>query len=310
MRVAMAYIGMIMIWSTTPLALKWSTETTGFLFAVTSRMGIGTAIAVLSCFMMGRELPHDRLALKTYAASGSGAYLAMMFTYWGAQYIPSGWISVIFGLAPIITSILAAHYLAERNVGITKIVALVISLMGLWVMFQHSLEMGPDVVYGIAAVVGGVFFYSLSIVAVKQINAIIPPTAAMTGSLVVATSLFLVTWLIGDYQAPPTIPIRSAGAILYLSIVGSVLGFMLFYYVLQNVEATRTSLITLLTPGNALILGNLLNGEPITTDVILGAALVMGGLLLFQYGAEIRLIRIKRFNLFRRNRLGTLYKTK
>ena len=309
MRVAMAYIGVIMIWSTTPLALKWSTETTGFLFAVTSRMGIGTAIAVLFCFMMGRELPHDRLALKTYAASGSGAYLAMMFTYWGAQYIPSGWISVIFGLAPIITSILAARYLAERNIGVTKIAALVVSLMGLWVMFQHSLEMGSDVVYGIAAVVGGVFFYSLSIVAVKQINAVVPPTAVMTGTLVVATTLFLATWLIGGFQAPTAIPTRSAGAILYLSIVGSVLGFMLFYYVLQNVEATRASLITLITPGNALILGNLLNKEAITTDVILGTTLVVGGLLLFQYGGQIGWNRKIRFNLFRRNKLGTIYKT-
>ena len=308
MRVAMAYIGVIMIWSTTPLALKWSTEATGFLFAVTSRMGIGTAIAVLFCFMMNRELPHDRLALKTYAASGSGAYLAMMFTYWGAQYIPSGWISVIFGLAPIITSIVAAHYLAERNVGITKIAALVVSLTGLWVMFQHSLDMGPDIVYGIAAVIGGVFFYSLAIVAVKQIDAVIPPAAVMTGTLIVATALFLTTWLISDYQAPISIPTRSAGAILYLSIVGSVLGFVLFYYVLQNVEATRASLITLITPGNALILGNLLNKEPVTTDVILGTVLVMGGLLLFQYGAQIGWSREIRFNLFRRNKLGTMCK--
>lgn len=301
MRVAMAYIGLIVIWSTTPLAMKWSTEATGFLFAVTSRMAIGTAIAVLFGFMMNREFPHDRLALKTYAASGSGAYLAMMCSYWGAQYIPSGWISVIFGLAPVITSVMAARYLAENNVGVSKIGALVISLAGLWVMFQHSLDMGDSAVYGITAVVCGVFFYSLGIVAVKQINAAIPPAATMTGTLIVATTLFLATWLIGNYDAPLSIPTRSAGAILYLGIVGSVLGFMLFYYVLQNVEATRASLITLITPGNALIIGSLLNKEPITTDVITGAALIVAGLLLFHYGAEINLHRIKGFNRLRRN---------
>jgi len=301
MRVAMAYVGLIVIWSTTPLAMKWSTEATGFLFAVTSRMGIGTAIAVLFGFMMNRELPHDRLALKTYAASGSGAYLAMMCSYWGAQYIPSGWISVIFGLAPIITSVVAARYLSEDNISFTKIGALVISLTGLWVMFQHSLDMGDSVVYGIAAVVCGVFFYSLGIVAVKQINAVIPPTATMTGTLIVATALFLATWLIGNYEVPMSIPTRSAGAILYLGIIGSVLGFMLFYYVLQNVEATRASLITLITPGNALILGSLLNKEPITTDIIIGAALVVGGLLLFHYGADINLNRFKGINRLRRN---------
>ena len=309
MRVAMAYIGMISIWSTTPLAMKWSTEETGFLFAVTSRMGIGTAIAVLFCFMMDRELPHDRLALKTYAASGSGAYLAMICSYWGAQYIPSGWISVIFGLSPIITSVVAYRYLAESNVGITKIGALVISLAGLWVMFQHSLDLGNHVVYGIAAVACGVFFYSLGIVAVKQINAAIPPAATMTGTLIVATTLFLTTWLISDYEVPQSIPTRSAGAIVYLGIVGSVLGFMLFYYVLQNVEATRASLITLITPGNALILGHILNKEPVSTDITLGAVMVVAGLLLFQYGIEIHSDWLNRFNRSRLIKLGTIYKT-
>lgn len=284
----MAYIGVIIIWSTTPLAIKWSTEETGYLFAATCRTGIGTAIAVLLYCMTRGKLPHDQRALKTYLASGAGAYLAMSCSYWGAQYIPSGWISVIFGLAPIITSVVASRYLKDRSVGLVKTGALTVSLAGLWVMFQHSLGMGEQAVYGITAVVGGVIFYSLSLVAVKQINAAIPPAAVMTGTLIVATLLFLATWLLGNHQVPLTIPTRAAGAILYLGIVGSVLGLMLFYFVLQNVDATRASLVTMITPGNALLLGNLLNKEPLTSDIIIGTAMVMSGLLLFQYGAGIK----------------------
>jgi len=41
--------------------------------------------------MMNKKLPVGHKALKTYAVSGAGGYLAMMCTYWGAQFIPSGW---------------------------------------------------------------------------------------------------------------------------------------------------------------------------------------------------------------------------
>ncbi|HLF97561.1 MAG TPA: EamA family transporter, partial [Methylococcaceae bacterium] len=43
MRVPLAYIGVILLWATTPLAIKWSGEGPGFLFGVTGRMAIGAA---------------------------------------------------------------------------------------------------------------------------------------------------------------------------------------------------------------------------------------------------------------------------
>ena len=308
MQIAMAYIGVIMIWSTTPLAMKWSTEDVGFLFGLISRMGIATAIAVLFCCMLQKRLPLEPRALKTYAASGSATYLAMMSSYWGVQYIPSGWISVIFGLSPIFTSIVATRFLGERTVGLVKTGSLILSLAGLWMMFQQSLVMGTREFYGIAAAVTGAVFYSLGIVAVKQINADIAPVSTMTGTLIVCLLLFLATWMIGDYHPPAAIPIRSAGAILYLGIVGSVLGFMLFFYVLQHVEATRATLITLITPGNALILGYLLNDEPLTRNIILGTGMVVGGLLLFQYDRRLSQTVIKLCKRVRQNKLATMYK--
>jgi len=90
MQTAMAYLGVILIWSTTPLAMKWSTEDVGFLFGLISRMGIGTAIALLYCCLSQKRLPLDHKALKTYVASGTSSYLAMSLAYWGSQFIPSG----------------------------------------------------------------------------------------------------------------------------------------------------------------------------------------------------------------------------
>ena len=47
MSVPFAYASIILIWSTTPLAVRWSTEGTGFAFAVLARMLIGVVVATL-----------------------------------------------------------------------------------------------------------------------------------------------------------------------------------------------------------------------------------------------------------------------
>ena len=75
-------------------------------------------------------------------------------------------------------------------------------------------------------------------------------------------------------------------SIIYLGLIGSVLGFAMYYYVLRHVEATRVALITLVTPVLALILGHNLNDEPIQTEVITGTAAILSGLLLFEYGQK------------------------
>lgn len=290
MPVSLAYCCVVLIWSTTPLAMKWSTEGVGFLFAVTSRMGIGMTVALLLCAVSGAGLPLQRKALFTYFVSGTGVYLTMLCSYWAVQFIPSGWVSVIFGLAPVITSLLGSVILRERLLSVTRTGSLAICLTGLFVMFRHSMSTDINVAYGVYSVIAGTLCYSTSLVAIKAINADIRPVTTMTGTLLITVLLLSLTWHLNGTQLPAIIPVRAAGAILYLGVIGSVLGFMLFYLVLQQVEATRAALITLITPGCALILGNILNNEPLTPAIMSGCLLVLCGLLLFQFGDAIVLM--------------------
>jgi drug/metabolite transporter (DMT)-like permease len=60
---------------------------------------------------------------------------------------------------------------------------------------------------------------------------------------------------------------------------------------LRHVEATRVALITLLTPVIALFLGNALNGELISPETWSGTAMILSGLVLFEYGHRLRSFR-------------------
>jgi drug/metabolite transporter (DMT)-like permease len=121
MSVPAAYLGVILIWSTTPLAIQWSGEEGHYLFGVAARMVIGLVVSLVVLAMLRRALPTDRKALWSYVVAGLGIFAAMSSTYWGAQYISSGLISVIFGLTPFATGVMAALWLGEPSLTRTRL---------------------------------------------------------------------------------------------------------------------------------------------------------------------------------------------
>lgn len=292
MQVITAYISVVLIWATTPLAIQWSSESVGFLFGISSRMVLGAILAIVIITLLGKRLATHRKALQTYIAAGLGLFTAMLTVYWSAQYIPSGWISIIYGVTPIITGLLAMKLLGERGLTLFRFFAIVLSIIGLYIMFETGLQFGPDTAYGIVGVMASSVFYSLSMVMVKRIDADIDTYSTVTGGLLVSAILYIVVWSGFGTEIPADIPFRVGAAIFYLATVGSLLGFFLFYYVLKRVEATRTSLITLTTPICALMLGHFLNDEAITTEIIIGCAMILSGLLLFEFEGAIRRTRI------------------
>ena len=281
-----AYIGVIIIWSTTPLAIKWSGEEVGFLFGVASRMLIGAAVCSLIMMLLARKLPWHREARQTYLAAGLGLYGAMMSVYWGAQYIPSGLISVIFGLTPIVTGVIAAIWLQERSLTTSKLAGVILGVIGLVIIFGTGIELSDGAVYGIAAVLVAVLLHSVSAVWVKAISAQIPALEVTNGGLLVAAPLYLLTWLLLGNSWPANVPLRVTLSISYLAIFGSVLGFVMYFYILKHIDASRVALITLVTPVLALILGQGLNNESIQPVVWIGTCCILLGMSIYQWGAR------------------------
>jgi drug/metabolite transporter (DMT)-like permease len=299
MSVQAAYIGVIVIWTTTPLAIKWSGEGSHFLFAVTARMFIAAVLSLVILKVTRTPLPWHKKARDTYLVGGLGIFGAMMLVYWGAQYIPSGWISIIFGLAPIVTGLMASLWLGEKNLTSTKLFGMVLGLGGLAIVFGGSASINQQAGLGAAAVLAATLIHCASAVWIKRIGAGIPALASTAGGVTVATFLMQTTWIALDTQLPVHVTTKALWAIIYLGLAGSVLGFSLYYYLLKHAEATRVALITLITPVSALILGNRLNGEALTINVILGTTVILLGLVLFQFG-EGWLHRARRINRKRR----------
>lgn len=279
-----SFLSVIAIWSTTPLAIKWSALGAGPSFAVFSRMALGVLLSLVLAGALRIGLPRHRKAVLTYLAGGLSLFGAMSLTYWSAQYISSGLISVLFGLSPLITGIAAAYWLEEKALSPAKLAGMLLGIAGLALVFRDSLAVGPHALAGIAALLGAVLLQSLGLVWIKRIGDDSSPVAVNLGSLLVALPGFFLVWLLSDGQWPSALPERAALAIIYLAAFGSVVGFVLYYYMIKHMEAGRVALITLVTPVLALLLGHGLDGEAVSGQVWLGTAAIMGGLSLHQWG--------------------------
>ncbi|MDH5371151.1 MAG: DMT family transporter [Gammaproteobacteria bacterium] len=288
MSVPLAYIGVIIIWSTTPLAIKWSGSDSGFLFGVTARMLIGLLFSSMLIMLLSRRrLPWDAAARKTYLVAGIAIYGAMLSVYWGSQYISSGFISVIFGLNPIVTGIMAALWLNERSLTPVKLLGVVLGIVGLVVIFSQGIHLGNHAVIGIAAVCLSVLLHSWSSVWFKKLDISLTALEITHGGLLVSVPLYLLTWFIAQGTWPENFSQRGLGSIVYLGIFGSVLGFVLFFYILKHIDVSRVSLITLITPVVALLLGYALNNEILNASVWLGTGLIMLGMSFYQWSDRL-----------------------
>ncbi len=293
MSVPAAYLGIVLIWATTPLAIKWSAEEEGFLLGVTARMAIGYAVCMLLLWLLRIDFPWHRQARNAYLAAGLGVFGAMLSVYWGAQYIPSGLVSVLFGLSPIMIGIFATYWLGERRFSMGKLFGVALAVGGLVVIFIPDGRLEEIAPQGVLAVLIAVTLQSLSAVWVKRIGGELHPMSINCGALSIALPLYLVVWLTFDGRLPQEMSSRALGSVIYLALFGTVLGFNLYFYVLKRVTATVLSLVTLITPVLALLIGSGLNGEMITPRVWLGAGAILLGLVSFQWGG-ILLRRLRR----------------
>ena len=288
MPVPPAFVGVVLIWATTPLAIKWSSESAGFLFGVTARMLLGVLVCLVLVGLMRRRLCWHRQALQTYLAAGLGIWGAMSCVYWASQFLASGLISVLFGLTPVVTALMAAVWLGERALTSARLFGVGLGIGGLGLIFGQGLVLGGDAALGIAGILLSVSIHSASSVWVKRIGAQLHPLETTTGALLVAVPLFLLSWGLFDAHIPATLTPRAAWSIVYLALFGSALGFILYYDVLRHMQASRVALITLITPVLALLLGQAANGEVLTLRAWAGSAVILVGLACFEWGDRWR----------------------
>ena len=285
MKVPVAYLCVVLIWSTTPLGIVWSNESVSPTLAVLLRMIIAAVLGTMALLIWRIKLPFSQQAIKLYSYSALGVFGGMMCSYMAARYMSSGMLSLAFGLSPVVSGVLAQKILNEPKFSPLRLAAFLLSMAGLVIVCWDKLTFGSGGMIGIVLSLAAVLFFSLSGVLVKSVKINIHPLATTLGALYFSVPLFIVSWLLFDGHFEPDLwSAKSVVAIIYLGVFGSLIGFITYFFVLQKLAASTVSLITLITPSFAIYLGATFNNEQVSFKLLIGASCIMLGLSLYFWG--------------------------
>ncbi len=287
MKIGIAYFSVVFIWATTPLAIKWSNSSVSFVSAVSTRVLVALCISLLLLVALRRPLVKHRSDWLAYFAGLVGAFPNVLLIYWAAQYIPSGVAAVIFGMYPFMVGLFSYVILKENIFNARRILALALAVTGLVVINLDQFYLGGKALYGVLGVALATVFFGLSSVWVKHVGKGIDPLRQSTGTLLLAAPLVAASWFFIDGEIPRDWDFRSLVGVGYSSIAGSVLGSVLFFYVLGHCNVASVGLITFITPVVALFAGALIDGEQFSNSTIMGCVLVIVSLGVYQNALRI-----------------------
>lgn len=278
------YLLVILIWSTTPLAIKLGGDSLAPAENASLRMILAIVLGSLVCVVAGLETLKIRRNWQLYAAASFGIFPTMALVYGAAEYISSGLISLTFGMSPFFTAALSKPILGEWYMSRIQAVAVCLALAGLAIIFFDPRVISGEAYKGILLMMASNVSFSVSALLVKRIgaNAAVSANAQALGGMVFALPGFLLFWFLTTGFGPVEMSQQAIFALFYLAIFGSLVGFAAYFYVLQNLQVDKVALIALMTPVLALILGNILIGEVISINIVIGAAVILLALALYQ----------------------------
>lgn len=280
-QVGSRYILLVLIWSSTPLAVVWSVQDLHPMWALTARFVLAAALAYVICKVIRLALPLHKLALQSYIAGSLSLLGAMLLTYMAAPYLASGLISLLFGFAPLVAGLMSYIWTKEQHLFAEQWLGMLIAVLGLGFICLSGERAFVQPV-GIGLIFLAVLCYVGSMFWVKSIQANLHPLVQTTGSLVIsAVGIVLLMPLFWQHlptHLPSTLTIM---AILYSVVVASIIAMLCYFDLVQRLNPSTVALTTVLTPVLALLWGVWFNHEHIGAGVINGVGIVLLGLILY-----------------------------
>lgn len=276
------FITVILIWSLTPLAAVWTVHEIHWVWGLFFRFSLALLFALPLLLYFRQTLPIHRQALLCYASGAIGLVGSMAFCYMGAQYVSSGLISIIYGLAPLLTGLIGFWFMKQSRLSSLQWIGLILGFMGLYFSLGLQQSNGQLHVVGVLLEIVAMLLYIVSALAVKATGDGIHPVSQMMGTTLTSWLVFLLILPFFADTFPSALPsMKALIALFYSALFSSVLAFICYYQLLKNIQTSTLMLTTILTPVIATLWGAVLNAEPFGLHSVLGLALLCMGLTFY-----------------------------
>lgn len=198
----------------------------------------------------------------------------------GQTKIGAGLASILNATTPLWAVLVAQVFTTDEKISTAKLVGCALGLAGMVMLIgPAALGIADSPLWAKLAVVGAAVSYGFAASFGKRFRDVSPRITA-TGQLTASSLIMLPLALAVDQpwtmEMPPAPVI---GAILALALISTAFAYVIFFRVLSIAGATSASLVTLLVPPAAILLGIVFLGETLSLTEAMGLGLIALGLL-------------------------------
>ncbi len=282
-KVILAYIAVCLFWGSTYLAIRIGvTDFPPFTFCAI-RFTIAGLIVLLYAKVKKLEFPKNK---STYINQSIIGIILLLggtgIVSYAEKTVDSSIASLLISTVPLFIALWEVLIFKRKRISKLGILGLIIGFVGVSYLILSGHKIMSFDIKGMALVLMAAIFWSIGTVFSHMIKkdgdiAVSIGIQMISGGL----ALFLLGFIVGEFQYVE-MSLKTALAIAYLIIFGSLVGYSSYIYLLQHWPASRVGTYAYVNPVVALILGHFILGEQVSFDIVLSMIVIISGVILVQ----------------------------
>lgn len=280
-KVWLAFLLLALAWGTSFMFIKIAVQTVQPVTLVAWRLIIGS-LGLLAVLRLRKvRLPREARTWRHIAVIGvvnvAIPFVLIVWAESGEQGLDSGVASIVNSTVPLFSIFIAGLFMRMERVTGAAVLGLLVGFGGVVLLMSRDAQASRDSWLPYLAVLGAAFCYAAGSAYARRYLQDISPVALALGQLAIAAVVVFVASLVVESWSVQSFPLATVLALLWLGLVGSTLAYILYFFVLQQWGATRTTLVTYLVPAVGLTAGILFLNEPLDWRLIAGGGLILSG---------------------------------
>lgn len=277
----LAFLLLALAWGTSFMFIKIAVQTVQPVTLVAWRLIIGS-LGLLAVLRLRKvRLPREARTWRHIAVIGvvnvAIPFVLIVWAESGEQGLDSGVASIVNSTVPLFSIFIAGLFMRMERVTGAAVLGLLVGFGGVVLLMSRDAQASRDSWLPYLAVLGAAFCYAAGSAYARRYLQDISPVALALGQLAIAAVVVFVASLVVESWSVQSFPLATVLALLWLGLVGSTLAYILYFFVLQQWGATRTTLVTYLVPAVGLTAGILFLNEPLDWRLIAGGGLILSG---------------------------------
>jgi len=284
-----ALVAVCVIWGTTYLGIRVALEAVPPALMGAFRWIVAGTLLVAYVRVRGQALPHvaswGSLALQGLLMIGFGNG----FVNWAEQSVPSGLAAVVIATAPFFMAGVEAFHAEGERISRRAFLGLVLGFIGIFVLVWPDLHFddrqGSNFVLGLLALQAACLGWAIGSSYSKRHphgESVIGATAVQ---MIFGGLMMLVVGTLAGEWSRVSFHGRGVAALAYLTVAGSIAGFVSYIYALKYLPVSTVSIYAYINPLIAVILGALFLDEPFSARTVVAMAIVFIGVALVKQPA-------------------------